>query len=552
MNMTQIATKDASDDAPRWHFAFRAIETNEPLHWNGTWLDRVLEMMQPRGFNALVCHQNDLLDELTHLDHHDATGVGDLRSKMVKSRVAWMRRLSSKLRGQSAELFLQVKEPSFADYIPQLFPKVVDADGNINPLHPVWADILKRKVSAVLDAIPELGGLIVSLSSPESRISPEDYARQHGAPDFDFSEWLERMIEAAHAPLLAAGKTLIVRDFTYGRERHDQTVAALNRNREGFAASIKISPRDYFPDFPNNAAAARLDKVPVVFEFEAFGENTGWGMVPNCRAREYCDRVDFVKAAKAHGVMTRINWEGVWGWSAIDCVSDVNIFALSELARHGHSADPVTIIETWLQSRYGLPKSAKRAQLAELLDESFECIRAIYWHGNIFPRHSQLPKSWDQGWWSMQDHALSDWVTDGSHDDDFSLTSENLDRLSAEKSKAVEIADRLCQNMGMLLADPSLPPKLVRELRAPFANLPIYIRAFDAATEGAFFAKRFTIDQLTSDKESALAAARQLREYASQFEGRVQDHSDLESEHVAAIMFDPDSLRSFAKSLETL
>lgn len=212
-----------------------------------------------------------------------------------------------------------------------LYPDLIDGDGGVNPLHPLWIDILSRKVRAVLEAIPDLAGIIVSFSSPESRVSPHDYLDKGQA--YDFASWLHAMIDAIAEPLAAAGKQLIVGDFAYGHRAQTDTLSVLRSSRRRLAAALKITPLDYFPGFPNNPAIAAMGDVPVIVEFEAVGEDTGWGVVPNCRAAEFVDRMRYVRDAGAVGIMIRINWEGIIGWSALDSLSDLNVFALAQLAQ---------------------------------------------------------------------------------------------------------------------------------------------------------------------------------------------------------------------------
>ena len=111
------------------------------------------------------------------------------------------------------------------------------------------------------------------------------------------------------------------------------TLAVLKSSKRRLAAALKITPLDYFPGFPNNPAIAAMGDVPVIVEFEAVGEDTGWGVVPNCRAAEFVDRMHYVRDSGAVGVMIRINWAGVIGWSALDSLSDLNVFALAQLAQ---------------------------------------------------------------------------------------------------------------------------------------------------------------------------------------------------------------------------
>jgi len=548
---------DASDFAPggdgRWSLAFRAIETNAPMHWEGAWLDRVLPMMARRGFNALVVHQNDLLDELCHLDADDLEGVGDLRRKMVYSRTSWMRRLARRLRKQGADLYLEVKEPSYADYMIGLYPDLIDGDGRVDPLHPLWTDILSRKVRAVLEAIPELAGIIVSFSSPESRVSPHDYLAKGRTQDFDFASWLEAMIDAIAEPLEAAGKRLIVRDFAYGHRAQTDTLSVLRSSKRRLAAALKITPLDYFPGFPNNPAIAAMGDVPVIVEFEAVGEDTGWGVVPNCRAAEFVDRMRYVRDSGAVGIMIRINWEGIIGWSALDSLSDLNVFVLAQLAQREASNEPKSLVKTWIDERYGVePRSVLPKQLASALVRSFDCVREIYWFGNVFPRHSQVPLTWQQAWWSMRHHAVAHWSEGRAHANDFDLTEANRNRLFSAKADAVALANDLAGEVKQLLSSGAITDAMRTDFGPPFSRLPIYMRAFELAMQGAFFAQRHALDHDRADRDAAVAIASKLDGMAEAYAARAMSDAKGPADHVIDVMFDPAHLRSFARSLREI
>ncbi|MEM7445885.1 MAG: hypothetical protein AAF414_21365 [Pseudomonadota bacterium] len=550
--MNDVSDFATGGDGP-WAFSFRAIETNAPMHWEGPWLDRVLAMMRQRGFNALATHQNDLLDELSHLDSGGHEGVGDLRRKMVYSRASWMRRLARRLGEQGAGLYLEVKEPSYADYLLDLYPDLVDANGAVNPLNSQWPSILKRKVEAVLSAIPDLAGIIVSFSSPESRASPHRYLRKEQEREFDFASWLRSMIDAIAEPLEMAGKRLIVRDFSYGRQEQLETLNVLKSSDRRLAAALKITPLDYFPGFPNNPAIRAMGDVPVIVEFEAVGEDTGWGLVPNCRAAEFVDRMNYVQSAGAAGIMIRINWEGIIGWSALDSLSDSNIFALARLMVKGAAQDPETLVCAWIEERYGLAADSPLArELASALVKSLGCIREIYWFGNVFPRHSQIPLTWQQAWWSMQHHALSHWYMDGSHDRDFELTEANRHLLFKAKADAVALAENVALEVQQLLNSDSVPDALRADMGPSFARMPAYLQAFDLAMRGAFLAKRYDRDHGQEDRDAVLSIAAEMEALAGVYAAISEADKGGAEAHVVDVMFDHAHLRSFARSLREL
>lgn len=53
----------------------------------------------------------------------------------------------------------------------ELQPQVRNADGSICPSHPFWKEFLRTKMEELVERIPELSGLIVSLGTQESLVS---------------------------------------------------------------------------------------------------------------------------------------------------------------------------------------------------------------------------------------------------------------------------------------------------------------------------------------------------------------------------------------------
>lgn len=505
-----------------------ALELHDTTLWEPTRVLPMIEVMERWGYNALVLHQNDLLDEVTQLGLTANYGVSDLRLKKVRNKAAWLSRLVARLDQFGAKLLLEIKEPSFHDYALEHYPDLLGENGQPDPDQPVWAGFCKAKVEDLLNRVPGIGGLIVNLSSPESRVSMPDHVAT-GALDLDKAAWFDRMITAFHDPLDARGKALYIRDFSYTVDVQSDVMAAIARRGGSVQPSVKITAHDYFPRSPENPALGQISAAGLI-EVDTFGEHTGWGVIPNCRVMEFGDRLARFRGGEAPGLLVRTSWEAIPGANALDSLSAVNVFALPRLLR---GEDPGTVMRHWLGQTYGVDGEIARAA-CELLVRSWNIPAASYWGDQVFPRHSCLPSSWQEGWLSMDTVGMGrrDRVL-GIAPDDPRLTEAARAALFAEKDAAVVLAKTLAAEAQALT--PRLSAGLAR-LFESFRRLPLFARQFELASKGTFHAARGEAAEADRYRTTLLALAKEMDEMAP-----ATAHE--------AVLFDPAQVRLFAGSL---
>ncbi|GAB5389442.1 MAG: hypothetical protein Alpg2KO_24100 [Alphaproteobacteria bacterium] len=519
--------------------SFIALEIHDVSLWEPSRVLPLLQTMQNWGYNALVLHQNDILDCCTQLGLTANYGVSDLRLKKVRNNVAWLNDLTRRLADIGARLFLEIKEPSFHDYALEPYPHLIGPDGLPDPMHPDWPRFCQDKTADLLARVPDLGGLIITLSSPESRVSLPDYLATAGQGK-DIGIWFDDMIAAFHSPLSAAGKSLYIRDFSYTAEMASDVLAAVNRCGGAVGASVKITAHDYFPDYPENPAAG-LVKAPLIFEFEAFGEHMGWGVIPNCRVGEFQQRLHSYHDRKATGLLMRTSWEAITGTSALDSLSAVNVFALPHMIKTG--SDPRQAICAWLDQGHDL-RGETASQAADLMLQSWHIPAAAYWDGQVFPRHSCLPSSWQEGWLSMTSDGM------GRRDRDLRispndprLTDQAGQALFEAKDKAVALAHNLSQQADAIR--PHLPSGLAQQFRA-FQWIAPFAEQFAHATKATFHAARASC-AAADDLDQVAHNRRSLLELADRLQTRLD--ADTELPHHHRMLFDPDQIRLFCTSL---
>lgn len=502
---------------------------------------KAIATMKAYGYNALILHQNDLLDICTQVGDPPNFGVYDLRRKKVRNRIAALRRMIAELDTFGAKLYLQVKEPSHADYVRELdaYSSMFTADGRADPASPAFIDLCRAKTRAIVNDLPGLGGMIINISSPESRVSmPDHHATQGMGVSLD--GWFDAMIEAFHAPLRHKGMNLFVRDFSYTKDMQNGVMAAVDRCNGAVGASIKVTAHDYFPKAAQNPSIGAV-KAPMIVETDTSGEHMGWNVLPNCRVAEMAERLRSVRAAGARGVVTRVSWEAIPGRHAMDTLGDVNVYAYARLARE--DVAPETLVADWLAVRFGVAQDSEvsRRTTALLLESWHVIADAAYWNDKVFPRHSRLPSSWQEGLHSMATTGM------GSRNQAAPppFDEQNPEKLFAIKDQAVATADRLAAEAAALA--PQLPPELGYMLHDSFKLLPAYARQFQLATKGAYHAAAFAA---TGDPVS-WAACMELRDallkHTDSMEAELATYID--PPYPLLVLFDCDHARGYAASL---
>lgn len=513
-----------------------ALEIHDASLWEPSRVMSMIDTMERWGYNALVLHQNDLLDVCTQLFLSANYGVADLRLKKVRNNTAWLNTLAERLAKFDAKLFLEIKEPSFQDYVLEQYPDLLGKDGKPNPANTEWFRFCEDKVRDLLARVPGIAGLIVTISSPESRVSLPDYLATTGG-SMDVGHWFDEMISAFLEPLEEREKELFIRDFSYTTDMQSEVLGAVERKEGKVGASVKITAHDYFPGFPENPVARTVSEN-LVLEFEGFGEHMGWGVIPNCRVEEFRKRMVGYREMNADGFLMRVSWEAITGVNALDALSAVNVYALPRLINEDIDAE--RLIADWLQQEFEISgELAKRA--TTLLLESWRIPAAAYWNDQVFPRHSCLPSTWQEGWMSMNTSGMGSREADlVIHSDDPRLSDQAQNALFKEKEAATELAHKLAEDALQLRKE--LPPRLT-ELFETFDHLPLFAKQFELAIKATFFAARGKSDEI----ELLSSINLQLLEYADFLESKFA--KNLQLPHHCKLLLDADQVRLFASSL---
>jgi hypothetical protein len=262
-------------------------------------------------------------------------------------------------------------------------------------------------------------------------------------------------------------------------------------------------------------------------------------VIPNCRVEEFRQRFASIRPDQGLGLLVRISWEAITGAHALDSLSAVNVYALPRLAQADVAAED--LILDWLQDCHSLTGPMAH-QVADLLLQSWDIPAAAYWDDQVFPRHSCLPSTWQEGWVSMETNGM------GRHDLDPQVTPDNArlseparDALFADKESATALAIKLKQQAQ------NLPPDLPTELRClltAFDWLVPFAQQFEWANKATFYAARGHEKDASRLKD--LSA--HLLALANDLEAALGADSELPHHH--RLLFDPAQIRCFVRSLD--
>ena len=76
------------------------------------------------------------------------------------------------------------------------------------------------------------------------------------------------MIMAMYKPFKDAGKKLIIRDFIYTKAEQERFQKAFIDMPEEIILSLKNTPHDFYPTFPDNPLMGHVGSHPQITEYD--------------------------------------------------------------------------------------------------------------------------------------------------------------------------------------------------------------------------------------------------------------------------------------------
>jgi len=495
-------------------FAVRALEIHSQYAWDYEWVTRALRFMQRRGLNTLVLHRNDLVDLVVYPGALFGAGreryasiferYQDIFRELYRytptrrsgpyQRRAYLKRVLQMAARAGIQVYVENKELYFPDILLEFHPELVKA-GKLCASEPFWWDFIDLKYREFFEEFPEIAGIIVAPATGESRVSISSNRCTCARCRATTKEgWFRQLAAAMHKPIREAGRTLVIRDFVFDARTHAQIASAMEQLPPDVVISLKNTPHDFYPTFPDNPRIGGIAGHAQWVEYDAMGQYYGWGIGISAMEADYRRRLAHAREQGVSGVIIRTDWESLDGHSAFQTVNVFNLYAFSALAQDPQ-ADGVTAVLDGLHGQGWLADPADEAGsrdgatwLHGVLAPTWDVVRrTCYVNDCVFCDSSQLPVSLEHAFWlAEQKNSLKDWRPDKA--DALSMETSNLRSLLAEKDEAVERV--LALQAKVEQGHPALTPAARELLRTAFDAFVRYVQTWRVVAHAILLTQR--------------------------------------------------------------
>jgi hypothetical protein len=488
-----------------------------------------MEVMDLLGMNALIFHQNDLTDQVVFPEKYYTEELmwkrNPVRMHTIFNNRHYIAKVIRALRRRGMDFYVEVKEICFPENLPELYPRVLRDGGGFCPFDPFWGEFLRAKYEELFRVLPDLAGVIVSAGTRESKISistntcecPECRGKSP-------ADWYGFLLAAMYEPIRAAGKTLVVRDFSYSSKNQRAMIDAAGSVSKEIVISLKYTPHDYYPPFPNNPSIGNCGGHREWVEFDGWGQFFGLGFCPCSIVEDLKKRLVRCAGKGVDGVWMRTDWEVITEASISNSFNMVNLFAIGILGKDPE-ADTDGIYRAWAE--YGLlsplksgsiPQTPVRPsapdawrRLKEFMIASWRVVeKSQYVRGHLFNEDDQYCNSVKRSFDMMVHiHGRDDWEPGASRV--LEPTPENIAAILEEKRRAVEEVRGL-ENI-LSPEELGLPGEFVEECRTLLALYILYTRGFEACAGGVFSAVLYKKTGAGEDRRRLEAAVEGLETF---------------------------------------
>jgi hypothetical protein len=556
----------------------RALEVHDFVRiWDLDQMRRRLRFMVRVDLNTLVLHEPGIVDKIIfpaaflggggaassifevyqQIDHNIYYYA--LRENLNPFRRDYLKQLIAEAAACGIAVYLEDKELWFKDFILKSHPEALK-NGVFCPSKPFWwNEFLPAKYQELFIALPGLAGVVTSFGTGESRlaISNMHACNCERCKSLDPAEWHKNMVLGMHKPFREAGKKLVIRDFIYLKEEQDQFAEAVRQLPADIALSMKNTPHDFYPTFPDNPLIGKVGSREQWIEYDAHGQYFGWGLTPSIMTADLRQRLRYGLDHGVSGFILRSDWEGVQDHSCFDTPNILNLYAGALLGKDC-DAETRDIYARWLAEenllKDGLSPQQWRTCLdwcVGVLEQSWPLVKSIaYVNGTVFTDNSAFHVNLGQPTWIAETHhSLKDW--DAGAEDALGLNDQNLQRVLAEKDQAVCQATVLYGQVTR--SNPGLKPETYDDLVARFGFLQLYAEGFRLTMRAYIFGR--LLSERRDDTPAFLGrpAAELLREAVEQlkaYKSRVEKSSYAET-YPAFVLLNPERLACYIKDAET-
>ena len=172
-------------------FEFRGLEFHSSRMWCWASVERALRVMQRLRLNALIFHQNDILQQLVFPDdfYPPRSEWYSLRRHHIDNDKRYIQKVIREAGRAGVDFYFEIKEICYHDDLLEFYPELLKPDGSICATHPFWWEYLETKIRALLAEVPGFSGIIVSPGTNETKVSIAHNPRIGQVGEHD--QWIE-------------------------------------------------------------------------------------------------------------------------------------------------------------------------------------------------------------------------------------------------------------------------------------------------------------------------------------------------------------------------
>ncbi|MDI3530985.1 MAG: hypothetical protein PWP60_834 [Candidatus Atribacteria bacterium] len=549
----------------------QGFEIHSNRIWDENSILRALDFMVEVGMDALVLHQVDIIDHLVFPEKYFGEpsivpGKWPKRPLFVlwrnqRNHVPYMKWLIERAHSKGVKVFLEVKEPWYPEVLLYVHPELLGKGGEICPSNPFWFEFLRAKIEKLLEVIPDLDGIVESLSTVETKVSLfSSNCECTRCQQVDVKEWYRNVISAVYEPLHKKGKELVVRDFAYLPEEHRALIEVIQEMPSDIALSLKNTPHDYYPTFPHNPHIGKVDNREQIIEFDGWGQYFGLGIFPCVLLEDFRERIKYAFSRGASGYLCRVDWEGATGGWILDSLNLINLCGLASFAKDFESehdfesivGEALKILENqkstipFLEATFFPKTSSELTELTSLLLKTWPIIeKSLYVKGFLFQHNSAFLASFEEARnIRTKVHPLTPWKPD-QKDPFEEINRERADYIIAEKEEALNEVNEIASLLKSKRLQ--LSSRLNSSLLSLFEAFALYVEGFYLS------AKAYTLTELTlADRKhetEALQAISALEEFIPRLKHQVSRYLWEPFFHNIYFLLDPEKVTQFGKSL---
>jgi hypothetical protein len=544
-------------------FGFRGLEFHSSRMWQWGQVERALAFMQRFDLNALIFHQNDILEHLVFPEEFFTDEImwkrWPVRMHSIYQNRHYINKVVREAREKGIGFYFEIKEINFVDELLELVPGLRDPSGAVCATNPFWWRLVDIKLREIIRVVPDFAGIIVSPGTRESKVSMSANAcRCERCRASDPTDWYRDLFAAMHKPLAEAGKTFAVRDFSYTADDQSRMIAAAGAVSRDIVISLKNTPHDYYPTFPDNPRIGHTDGLRQWVEYDTWGQFFGLGVFPVSVVEDMRSRMRHAATCGVEGIALRTDWEVITDAGAFNSPNILNVIGGAMLAKDvdcslddvyaayaAHGLYPPLREASMLAAAAVATNPDAATILREFMTASWRVMeKSAYVRGHLFHEDDQYCDTVAKAFAMMVDiHGRDDWEPGASRL--VAPTDENLSVIFAEKEEALAEVRRLPEILRA--AELGLPPEVAAEMNDMLDLYEHWVRGFLLCARGVFLTRKATTTRDRSDIAAARATVAPLAIFREAVIARL---ADTHYPHYVYWLLDERRLAQFIADIE--